>query len=422
MDTALRQALADVEPSTLELLRELVRRPSLGPSAVATREALGVLAAFLLHGGVVAEIFESDSGVPTLVARLDGAALGADILLQGHVDVVPVDVGWTRDPFGAVLEDGFVHGRGACDMKAGIACFAGLMVALRASGSLARGSVTLLVDVDEETGSDLGLIPFIARHGLAEYDWAICAEPTALRPYLGNRGLLWITVTVGGVAGHAGIPSAGLNPIPLAAKIIGELPTRNGGQGPYGSRPSSLTVTTFQSGTVVNSIADKAVFTIDRRLVPGESADDVLAEIDGAVRRTSAGYDGYTVTTEVTKRWPPCLVAADSPLAVAAQSAAGAVAADPEFGFDEACNDASFLSEAGVPTIIWGPGDPDLAHTSHEKVAVADVGRAMEMYARAVAELTPVAVRATRGGDDGHDGPISTPSPAWEDEAVGRIG
>jgi acetylornithine deacetylase/succinyl-diaminopimelate desuccinylase-like protein len=398
MTSAVTSALDEVEPATLELLRDLVRLPSLGPSAAATAEALDVLAAFLRRAGIEVVITASDEGVPTLLARLDSGRPGANLLLQGHIDVVPVDVGWARDPFGAEVDDGFIHGRGACDMKAGIASFAGLMAALRSSDSLWGGSVTLLVDVDEEIGSDHGLIPYIATHGLAEYDWAICAEPTDLRPYLGNRGLLWITVTVQGMAAHAGIPSAGRNPIPLAAKIIDALPTATGAAGPYGSRPSSLTVTTFHSGTVVNSIADTAVFTIDRRLVPGESADVVFAEIDDAVRRAAREYgdpDGYTVRTDVTKRWPPCLVEASSPLAVAAQGAAAAVSANSEFGFDEACNDASFLSEAGVPTIIWGPGEPDLAHASNERVAVSDVARAMKMYAIAVERLSPVVRRGS---------------------------
>jgi acetylornithine deacetylase/succinyl-diaminopimelate desuccinylase-like protein len=114
----------------------------------------------------------------------------------------------------------------------------------------------------------------------------------------------------------------------------------------------------------------------------------VFDEIDRAVRRTASSHGEFTVTVSKIKQWPPCLLAADSPLALAAQEAAAAVTATSEFGFDEACNDASFLSEAGVPTIIWGPGDPGLAHTSHEKVAVADVGRAMRMYALAITRLS----------------------------------
>jgi len=383
----LLHALSDLQPSVLDLLQELIRRPSLGPAASATREALEVLARFLIQAKIDVTITESPTGVPTLVARLDGAGSGVNVLLQGHMDVVPVDVGWQRDPFGAAIEDGYVHGRGSCDMKAGLASFAGVMAALRASGGLSRGSVTLLVDADEETGSDQGLIPYIAEHSLAQYDWAICAEPTALRPYLGNRGLLWVTVTVHGVAAHAGMPFAGRNPIPLAAKILEELPTEPGLAGPYGSRPASLTVTTFNAGTVVNSIADKATFTIDRRLVPGESAADVLAQIETAIARTADRHRDFSVTIEVTKRWPACLLEADSALALSAQESAEAFSADAHFGFDEACNDASFLSEAGVPTLIWGPGEPDLAHTSNEKVAISDVHRAMHMYARTIDQL-----------------------------------
>ena len=388
MMASVERALIDAEPHAVELLRQLVRKPSLGPHAAATREALDVLAEFLRSADVDVDIRESPSGVPTLLACMDSGTPGPNILLQGHMDVVPVDVQWDRDPFGAVIEDGFLHGRGSCDMKAGIASFAGVVSALRSTGSLERGTVTLLVDADEETGSDQGLIPYIGEHGLADYDWAICAEPTALQPYLGNRGLLWITVTVTGKAAHAGIPSAGRNPIPLAANIIGDLPMRTGEPGPHGCPPSSSTVTTFTAGTVVNSIPDEAVFTIDRRLVPGESAEAVFDEINRAVRRTVSSHDDFTVTVSTTKQWPPCLLAADSPLALVAAEAAAAVSASAEFGFDEACNDASFLSEAGVPTIIWGPGDPGLAHTSREKVAVADVGRAMRMYASAIARLS----------------------------------
>ncbi|MCV7230800.1 M20 family metallopeptidase [Mycolicibacterium komossense] len=390
IDAVLQDALAQVQPAVVDLLQELVRCRSLGADAPGTAEALDVLTRYLQRAGIDVGVSRSAGGVPTLRARIQGARPGANILLQGHIDVVPVDVGWRRDPFAAVIEDGELHGRGACDMKAGLACFAGVMAALRAANALDQGSVTLLVDVDEETGSDRGLIPYIAEHGLADYDWAICAEPTGLRPYLGNRGLLWIRVTVDGVASHAGIPSAGRNPIPVAAEVIRCLPQDPGPAGPYGIPASALTVTTLTAGTVVNSIADKAVLTIDRRLVPGESPAEVFGDIDRAVRAVAERHSDFGISTEVTKTWPPCLVDETSPLAQAARSATEMISGATTFGFDEACNDASFLSAGGVPTVIWGPGDPDLAHTSQEKVVVADVSRAMQMYVLAIAQLKSV--------------------------------
>jgi acetylornithine deacetylase/succinyl-diaminopimelate desuccinylase-like protein len=395
MDAAMQRALADAQPSVVELLVELVRCRSIGATAPGTIAALGVLTRYLEQAGVDVTVSRSAGGVPTLCARVEGPRPGANILLQGHIDVVPADVGWLRDPFAATIEEGQLHGRGACDMKAGLACFAGVMAALQRTGTLDRGSVTLLVDVDEETGSDLGLIPYIAEHGLADYDWAICAEPTGLRPYLGNRGLLWIEVTVHGVAAHAGIPSAGRNPIPVAADLIASLPPDPGPPGPYGIPASGLTVTTFNAGTVVNSISDSAVLTIDRRLVPGESPTEVFDEIDRAVRAAEQRHNGFGISAVVTKSWPPCLVEEDSPLARVAQEATETVSGDATFGFDEACNDASFLSASGVPTVIWGPGDPDLAHTSAEKVALSEVDRAMRMYAVAIGQLKGVTRTST---------------------------
>jgi acetylornithine deacetylase/succinyl-diaminopimelate desuccinylase-like protein len=390
MDAAVQRALDDLYPSVVELLTELVRCRSVGAAAPGTGDALAVLTRYLDEAGMEVTVSRSAEGVPTLLARIAGPRPGANILLQGHIDVVPADVGWRRDPFAADIEDDELHGRGACDMKAGLACFAGVMAALRTTGALDEGRVTLLVDVDEETGSDLGLIPYIAEHGLAEYDWAICAEPTGLQPYLGNRGLLWVRVTVDGVAAHAGIPAAGRNPIPVAADLISLLPRELGPPGPYGIPASGVTVTTLNAGTVVNSIADKAVLTIDRRLVPGESPAAVFDDIERAVHIAAERHGDFGISAEVTKTWPPCLVAEDSPLALAAQSAAQMFSGDATFGFDEACNDASFLSDGGVPTVIWGPGDPDLAHTSREKVALADVRRAMQMYAVAIDELKGV--------------------------------
>ena len=139
MMASVERALIDAEPHAVELLRQLVRKPSLGPHAAATREALDVLAEFLRRVDLDVDIRESPSGVPTLLACMDSGTPGPNILLQGHMDVVPVDVQWERDPFGAVIEDGFLHGRGSCDMKAGIASFAGVVSALRSTGSLEPG-------------------------------------------------------------------------------------------------------------------------------------------------------------------------------------------------------------------------------------------------------------------------------------------
>ncbi len=395
MRPAFVAALKAVEPSVVDLLVRLVRCPSITSDAAAVESALTVLSDYLSESQIEVGVSRSAAGVPTLRAHLAGPREGVNILLQGHIDVVPTDDGWHRDPFGAQIDGGHLHGRGACDMKAGLACFAGVLRALASSGGLEEGSVTLLVDVDEETGSDHGLIPYIAEHALSEFDWAICGEPSGLQPFLGNRGLLWVGITVEGAAAHAGIPGAGLNPVPVAAELVTHLQNRDRrtAGSPTGSAP--FTVTTFHAGTVPNSIADKATFTVDRRLQPHDSTSDILSDLTNAIERVAARHPRFGITAEVIKRWPPCLLDEDSDLARAAHQATQSVTGHASFGFDQACNDASFLSEAGVPTLIWGPGDPALAHTSEERVALTEVTHAIHGYGLAIDALTSAQNRST---------------------------
>src|ERR1700712_3829353 len=117
MDAAVQRALDELYPSIVELLTELVRCRSVGAAAPGTGDALAVLTRYLDGAGVDVTVSRSAEGVPTLLARIAGPRPGANILLQGHIDVVPADVGWRRDPFTADIEHDELHGRGACDMK-----------------------------------------------------------------------------------------------------------------------------------------------------------------------------------------------------------------------------------------------------------------------------------------------------------------
>jgi acetylornithine deacetylase/succinyl-diaminopimelate desuccinylase-like protein len=368
------------------LLGELVRCPSLGPGP-ATDRAVELLQDYLHGAGVDTRTERSAAGVPTLLATVHGSRPGPHLLLLGHVDVVPVDEAWIEDPFTARIDDaGLMHGRGTVDMKSGIAAFAVALRTLCSSGGLPAGSVTLLVDADEETGSEAGLLPYIAGHGLAEYDWAICGEPTGLRPYLGNRGLIWASMRISGRASHAGMPDQGMNPVPTLATLIHAFPRPRFASGPYGARGPSLTPTVVRAGQVVNSIPDVAELAIDRRLVPGEDVESTTAGLHDIAREVAA-RSGMDISVSIDKVWPPCLLDETSELARSAQRATARGGRDSAFGFDDACNDASFTHAAGVPTLIWGPGAPELAHTSHEHVALTDVHAAHDLYLEVITEL-----------------------------------
>ena len=239
-------------------------------------------------------------------------------------------------------------------MKGGLAAFAVALTTLRSTGGLESGAVTVLVDVDEETGSEQGLLPYIATHGLAEYDWAICGEPTGLRPYLSNRGLIWATVRVNGRAAHAGMSEIGVNPIPALCELIASLPSPVFDSGPYGARGPSLNATMLRAGQSRNSIPDFAEVVLDRRVVPGEDPSEIVRQLHTRAAEVTAS-SGLDAACTVSKMWPPCLLEEDSELALVARRLTAAAGYDPTPGFDDACNDASFTHAAGVPTLIWGP-------------------------------------------------------------------
>ncbi len=369
-----------------ELFEALLRCRSIGPGPELDR-AFAIVRDALANVGIESRIVMNRFDVPTLVATLDSGRPGARILLQGHMDVVPVEDDWETDPFTPTLVGETLRARGSCDMKAGIAAFVHVMATAAQYGGLTSGSLTLLLDADEETGSDTGLLPYIEEHGLEGFDWAICGEPTAMRPLLGNRGLIWASIEVRGRAAHAGIPHAGVNPVPVLAGLIAELPEPPAVPGVLGGLGPSMTPTVVSAGEAVNSIPAVAKLLIDRRVVPPEDPREIRRELDEFVAGFARRHPSHTISIDFFKEWPPCLLDEHSDLARVAAEVAQQSGFDADFGFDDPCDDASFISAAGVPTLLWGPGDPEMAHVSNEGIALEQLYAAPEMYWDALVRL-----------------------------------
>lgn len=372
-----READADVQiiERAAEAVSRLVREPSTGPGPALERcfdQAVDMLASY----GIDSEIVRPSADAPVLEAKIHGDEPGPTLMLQGHLDVVPEGGGWGEEPFSGSIVDGHVHGRGSCDMKGGVVAAMLAMIMLR--GRISSGTVKLLISPDEESGSERGLIPYLAGRPGPVADWAVCAEPTALDPFLGNRGLIWARVRVRGRSAHAGMPHAGLNPVPVLAAYISSLEEVDPAADGQGA--ATLTPTTVHAGDVINAVPSEAVVGLDRRLPPGADA----AAAEDSLREHLAAFAHHhpelAFELEVEKAWPACELKADSVLARAALEIAGAVRPEAAFGFDDAANDASFLAAVGVPTLIWGPGEPDMAHAANERIEVRQVEEAARMY------------------------------------------
>lgn len=375
----------------VELLQAMVRAASVNPPAD-TRACADVLLDLCRAEGIEVEAVEGRPGAVNVVARLAGAEPGPRLILNGHIDTVPAGDDWTVDPFGGELRDGFIWGRGTCDMKSGVAAMLMAMVELKRAGTPFAGEIVFQAVADEETGSEWGTLHLIEQGYCEGAAFAICTEPTSNRVELGNRGLRWMDVVVSGQASHAGRPWLGANAVSAAAAIIAELDALE-----FTLRDErfeipapSISVTTIQGGHTVNVIPDRCSFTIDRRMLPGETENNVVLETQMAIERALQNHPGIQVDGEIRPGcWDPFVIEPSEPVVQAALVAVRAILGrEPQIGYKAACTDASHLvTRAGIPTVLLGPGNEQLSHKPDERIAVDSLIEGTAIYAEAMRRL-----------------------------------
>ncbi len=322
-------------------------------------------------------------GLNSLVADWGDADDDRRLILAGHADVVPAEGEWETAPFALVRRADTLIGRGVCDMKGAVAAYVGALKAVARHVALDGIPVSLVVTGDEEVGSARGMVPLLDG-GHVTGRWALCGEPTGLDVFTGNRGVIWLRVKISGRGGHAGLPHACENPVWAAARAVTalegvELTARDERFDP--STPS-LTVTSMQveGDPSINTIPDAAWLSIDRRLLPGESAEAALSQIESAVRAAVAAPVTWALT--VDRVCPPYIAADGDPLVGTVQQIVRQVGRAGTLGTDPAADDSSWLGNAGISTVLCGPGAPEQAHTTGEHVEVAEIRDAMMIYAQ----------------------------------------
>lgn len=317
-------------------------------------------------------------GRPNVLARLPGRNPGRRIVLEAHTDTVSVK-GMTIPPFEPLIRDGRMYGRGSCDTKAGLATMMHAMAVLKEEGVVPPCEVLLAAAVDEEY-SYRGVVRLC--EGL-KADAAIVAEPTELRAVIATKGVLRCRIVVHGRSAHSSKPHLGVNAITHMAKVIAAIEEDNarlaGIQHPLVGC-GTCNVGVISGGVQVNFVPDRCMIEIDRRLLPGDRAEDAVAHY----RRLLSGLEG--VQAEVEE--PLLLVdeALDTPadsdvVRTATQVLRGLGMNAEPCGVPFGC-DASKLSRAGVPSIVFGPGSIDRAHTADEYIEVDQVEAALEFQKR----------------------------------------
>jgi len=360
--------------SALEITRELTRIDSMNPPGRehACAQYVGKM---LQDAGLQVSYHQFGEGRTSVVARLAGSGGKAPICFGGHIDTVPLGAkAWSKDPFAGEVADGNIYGRGTTDMKAGVAAY--LWMALQLA-RLPRGKADILfVSVaGEETGCQ-GSVHVAQSKAVSGARAVVIAEPSSNYPIVGHRGALWLQAIATGVTVHGSMPHLGVNAIYKAARAIGKLE-----QFKFDATPhpllggATLNVGTMQGGMNLNSVPDRAEFTIDIRTIPSQDHKQLIGRIqsylgDDVTIRPVMDVGG--VWTEADDPWIGEVFQVMEPILGEKPVARGA----PYF------TDASALKPAfeGAPTVILGPGDMTLAHQTDEYCPVDKIEEAANVY------------------------------------------
>jgi acetylornithine deacetylase/succinyl-diaminopimelate desuccinylase len=381
----------------LELLRAMVRAPSYRGLPRQEEGTALALKAYLDGHGLPAELVEVGEGRPNLIATLQGRRPGPHLLLCGHTDTVAPNAGSSADFFSAAVENGRMFGRGTVDMKGALAAMAGALVSLKESGGLDAGRVTLAAVIDEEMES-LGAEALITSGFKA--DGAIIGEPTENRVAEGHKGLEWLEVRFTGKAVHGSMREEGIDAISAASHFISLvekelIPGFERRRDPVLGLPA-INLGTIQGGQQPSMVAADCRIQLDRRWVTTETIDQVFGDIEELLERVRAARPGLKTQLErmpegmATMLHGPLVIDRGHPLVRAAQAAvedAGGRAV-PLTVFPAWTDGALISREAGIPTLIWGPGELKLAHSAEESIPVTDVFLAARLYAAAARRFT----------------------------------
>lgn len=358
----------------VDLAVELIRFDTINPPGqeAACTEHLRRL---LSDAGFRCEEVMLADGRPNLVARIGGNSEKPPIAFTGHTDTVPLGAQqWTVPPHDGLIKDGRLWGRGASDMKSGVAAFvaAAVKVAHRLEGT---PGVILYITAGEETGSEGAFV--LARRGMrGEAGALVVAEPSDNRPFCGHKGALWLRATARGVTSHGSMPDKGVNAVYAAARAVSKLEVFDFNVARHAIMGApTLNVGTFHGGLNVNSVPDRAEIGIDLRTLPAMQHDHLFEQL--------VSYLGTDVALERMVDVPSVWTAPEDPWMRHVFEICGDVSGKrPTVEAAPYFTDASALTPAlgNVPTVILGPGPTHMAHQTDEWCECARIDEAATIY------------------------------------------
>jgi len=370
---------------TVELLKRLVRINSVNPSLVegapGEAEIAEYVADYMRGIGLETRMEEVKPGRPNVVGVLKGVGGGPTLMLNGHTDTVGIDY-MEIDPLDPVVKEGKLYGRGSNDMKGGLAAILAAAKALVESDVELRGDLVVAAVCDEEYAS-IGTERLVEK---VKADAAVVGEPTGLQVLVAHKGFAWIDVETRGVAAHGSRPEKGVDAIAKMGKFLVEIERlqddalKRKRHRLVGS--PSIHASTIQGGRELSTYPDYCKLQVERRMIPGEEASNVDAEMKAIIASLSASDPKFEGSHSITfVRGPMEIIPEEEICQILRRSTLDVVDMEPEFVGGSGWLDTEIIWRSGTPSVAFGP----LGAGSHAAVeyveldSVVDAARILEL-------------------------------------------
>lgn len=373
----------------VELICEMINIPTISGEPEGYRTISALISEEMKKIGLSVDFCESEPGFINVIGRKTGRTNKKRLLFNGHVDVVPTRLeDWLTDPFKARVQDRRIWGRGACDMKGGIAAM--ILAAERAMATLGNfnGELILTATVDEEIGGFRGLRYLVEQNIMA--DMAIVCEPTNLQIANVFKGLLWFKLRTKGKEAHGGMTENGINAIYKMAQIIIGLSNFSD---PFPTHDilgkPTLNIGTISGGTKPNIVPPLCEIELDMRFLPGQSIEMMLSRVQEVIEKIKLDNpDMSWELSSIMRKRMPIEIKKDEPLIQFIREAAQEVTGEyPVFRGMPSPGDCEHLVKVGIPAVMFGPGNVEALHIANEYIEIDEIIKAVEIYSRIIIDF-----------------------------------
>ena len=368
-----------ISTNAIDLTRDLLAFNTMNPPGQ-EQECARYLGSLLESVGFDVRCYEFAPQRTTIIARLNGTGNGFPLCFTGHIDTVPLGAtAWNYDPFSGEIAGDKVYGRGSTDMKSGVAAMISAAIQMARLQTLKSGLV-LILTAGEETCCQGAYHLAGLDNALGEAGAIVVGEPTANYPWIGHKGAVRFEIRTKGITAHASMPEQSVNAVYKAARAVLKLQEFDFQINPHSilGKPT-LNVGTISGGININSVPDDCIIGVDIRTIPGQNHEKIQQQLQnflGSDVEISLLNKAQSIATSEEDEWIQAVFQIVEPYLNAKPVAKGATF----------FTDASVFTPAfdNPPTVILGPGEPEMAHKTDEFCHMSKIEESVEIYTKIV--------------------------------------